>query len=111
MLGRRTFIGNLATGAALVAVVSIALIAFAWVQQPARLPKVAILSARASTTDACGANLQASALPCFMEAMRDLGYVDGRTVLLELRFAEDDFRRLPAHVAELVRLRASEMIR
>jgi putative ABC transport system substrate-binding protein len=77
----------------------------AWAQQPAKLPTVGILSARAPTTDACGAKLQTSSLPCFMEAMRDLGYVEGKNVSFEFRFAEDDFKKLPALAAELVHLR------
>ena len=81
------------------------MIACAWAQQPAKLPKVAILSPRAPTAQACGANMQGSSLPCFMDAMRELGYVDGKNVSFEFRFAEDDYKRLPALAAELVRLR------
>ena len=49
--------------------------------------------------------MQASALPCFFEAMRALGYVEGKNVVFESRFALDDFKKLPALAAELVRLR------
>jgi len=37
--------------------------------------------------------------------MRDLGYVDGTSVLFEFRFAEDNERKLPALATELVSLR------
>ena len=37
--------------------------------------------------------------------MRELGYVDGKNVSFEFRFAEDDYKRLPALAAALVRLR------
>jgi putative ABC transport system substrate-binding protein len=37
--------------------------------------------------------------------MAELGYVDGKNVSFEFRFAEDDYKKLPALAAELVRLR------
>ena len=40
----------------------------------------------------------------FRLGMRDLGYVDGRNVVLEWRYADGKPERLPALVAELVRL-------
>ena len=104
-MDRRTFMGSVAIAAALFSVLSLAMIACAWAQQPAKLPKVAILSPRAPTAEACGANMQGSSLPCFLDAMRELGYVDGKNVSFEFRFAEDDYKKLPALAAELVRLR------
>ena len=38
------------------------------------------------------------------DGMRDLGYVEGRNVVYERRFAHGDTRRLPALAADLVRL-------
>ncbi len=90
---------------ALFCVLSLAPIACAWAQQPAKLPKVAILSSRAPTAQACGANMQGTSLPCFLDAMRELGYVDRKNVSFEVRYAEDDYNKLPALAAELVRLR------
>jgi len=49
--------------------------------------------------------MEGSSLPCFVEAMRELGYVDGKSVSFEFRFAKDDYKKLPAFAAELVRLR------
>ena len=102
---RHTPGGKVRVAAALSCILSLAPMACAWAQQPGKLPTIAILSARAPTTDACGARLQASGLPCFMEALRDLGYVDGKNVRFEMRFAAGDFNKLPALAAELVRLR------
>ena len=84
---------------------SFALAAYAWAQHPAKLPKVAILSTLAATTQPCGGNSPGSNLPCFMDAMRALGYVDGKNVSFEFRFAEEDYKKLPALASELVRLR------
>jgi putative tryptophan/tyrosine transport system substrate-binding protein len=40
----------------------------------------------------------------FREGLRERGYVEGKTVALEYRWAENDYARLPALAAELVRL-------
>src|SRR4029453_17185184 len=59
----------------------------------------------APTTQTCSANFQGPGLPCFMDAMRELGYVDGKNVSFEIRFGGDDYKKLPALAAELVSLR------
>ena len=100
MIDRRTFIDSV-----LFSVFGLVIAASAWAQQPAKLPKVAILSPRAPTAQACGANMQGSSLPCFLAAMVELGYIDGKNVSFEFRYAEDDYKKLPALAAELVRLR------
>ncbi len=41
----------------------------------------------------------------FMRGLRELGYVDGKNIVVERRSAEGDFSRLPALAAELVRLK------
>src|SRR5438132_6738971 len=46
----------------------------------------------------------ASRLEAFRHGLRDLGYVEGRTITLEYRFADGQADRLPALVAELVQL-------
>jgi putative ABC transport system substrate-binding protein len=97
-MDRRTFI-------TLFSVLSLAMIACAWAQQPAKLPKVAILAPLKPTAETCSANFQGPSLPCFMDAMRELGYVDGKNVSFELRFAAEDYEKLPALATELVSLR------
>jgi putative ABC transport system substrate-binding protein len=46
----------------------------------------------------------ASRLEAFRHGLRDLGYVEGRTITLEYRFAEGQADRLPALAEELVQL-------
>jgi putative ABC transport system substrate-binding protein len=46
----------------------------------------------------------------FSEAMRDLGYVEGRNIHYEFRSDEGDITRLPGLAAELVRLRVDVIV-
>ena len=46
-------------------------------------------------------SLPAGALPPFMQAMHDLGYVEGRNLAVESRYAEGKIDRLPGLAAEL----------
>ena len=72
-------------------------------QQPARLPTVGILSDAGPT--ACGSGAPGYPVACMVEALRDLGHVDGRNVAFEYRYANGDYKRLSALAAELVALR------
>jgi putative ABC transport system substrate-binding protein len=65
-------------------------------QQGTRVPRIGILSPATS-----------SATPAFealRRGFRDLGYQEGRTIILEYRLASGDSSRLPALAVELVRL-------
>ncbi len=46
----------------------------------------------------------------FGQALRDLGYIEGQDLVLEYRFAEGKFERLPALAADLVRLKADVIV-
>jgi len=66
------------------------------------LPRVAILSPDPPTAaDPATGN----PLAMFIEALRERGYVDGRNLRLDFRFAENRLDRLPALAAELVKAR------
>jgi len=65
-------------------------------QQAGKVPRIGVLSAGSLAGDIH--------LEAFREGLRDLGYVEGRNITLEYRFAEGYADRLPALVAELVRL-------
>jgi len=65
-------------------------------QQPAKVPRVGILSPAASET--------AATLTAFREAIRDLGYIEGQTIALDFRLSKGIMDALPALAAELVRI-------
>jgi len=64
-------------------------------QQPA-MPVVGLLGA----TTAQG---YAAQLTAFRQGLSEAGFVDGRNVAIEYRWAEDQYDRLPAMAADLVR--------
>ena len=67
--------------------------------QPARLPRIGILTT-ASPGSSPPANSQA-----FVQGLRESGYVEGRNVLLEQRYAQETPKLFPALAADLVRLK------
>src|SRR5215468_7608998 len=46
----------------------------------------------------------------FRQALRELGYVEGQTILLEIRWAEGRTERMPELVAELVGLKVDVLV-
>jgi putative tryptophan/tyrosine transport system substrate-binding protein len=95
VITRRVFIGTLAGG-----LVAAPLAAEA--QQAAKIARIGYL----------GFNLTASPhLPeAFLQGLHDLGYVEGRNVVIEYRDAEGKPERLPALAAELVALKVDVIL-
>ena len=50
------------------------------------------------------------ALEGFRQGLRDLGWIDGKNIIVEYRWAEGDFERLPSMVDELVRLKVDLIV-
>ncbi|MBI2752538.1 MAG: ABC transporter substrate-binding protein [Betaproteobacteria bacterium] len=48
--------------------------------------------------------LESGRLDAFLRGMRELGYVEGKNLVIEWRFADGKYERLPALATELVRL-------
>jgi len=72
-------------------------------QQAARVPRIGFLG---NSTAALEANLVGP----FREGLRDLGYVEGRNVLIEYRWAEGRYERFPALIAELAALKVDVIV-
>jgi putative tryptophan/tyrosine transport system substrate-binding protein len=89
MIKRREFIAGLGSAAAWPFV--------ARAQQPA-LPVIGWLESRSAESEREG-------LPAFQQSLAETGYVEGRNVVVEYRWAENHNDRLPALAAGLVRRR------
>jgi putative ABC transport system substrate-binding protein len=67
-------------------------------QQATKVARIGFLSASSPP-------ITPHVLEAFLQGLRDLGYVEGRNLVIEYRFAEGKLERLPALAAELVALR------
>ncbi|MGH2362289.1 MAG: ABC transporter substrate-binding protein, partial [bacterium] len=95
MISRRAFIaGGLALVAAPLA---------AGAQQSGKVPRIGFLG---NSTAALEANLVGP----FREGLRDLGYEEGRNVLIEYRWADGKYERFPALIAELIALKVDVIV-
>jgi putative ABC transport system substrate-binding protein len=63
-----------------------------------KVPRVGFLGPRTRSNDA-------GLLDAFLQGLRDLGWVEGKTIVVEYRWAEGRSDRLPDLAAELVRLK------
>ena len=72
-------------------------------QQPAGIHRIGILSP--SSGSVFPARVEA-----FRQRLRQLGYVEGKTIVIEYRYAEGKRERLPDLAAELVRLKVDVIV-
>ncbi|MGE5817025.1 MAG: ABC transporter substrate-binding protein [Deltaproteobacteria bacterium] len=72
-------------------------------QQPKKIPRIGFLSAVSPST--ISARVEA-----FRQGLRELGYVEGKNIFIEWRFAEGKSDRLPSLAAELVRLKVDVIV-
>jgi len=80
--------------------------AVAQAQQPGKVPLVGILSnGSPGLTDTYSLFREA-----FRQGLRDLGYVEGKNILLEFRYAEGRLDRMPSLVSELVQLKPAVIV-
>jgi putative tryptophan/tyrosine transport system substrate-binding protein len=63
--------------------------------QPTALPLIGYLSSRSPGNSA-------DIIAAFRRGLNEVGFVDGQNVMIESRFADGEFDRLPALAAELV---------
>jgi putative ABC transport system substrate-binding protein len=72
-------------------------------QQAAKIARIGLLGNGNPT-------IAAPLLAAFRQGMRDLGWIEGRNLQIEYRFAEGDLSRHPALAAELVKLRVDLIV-
>jgi putative ABC transport system substrate-binding protein len=81
----------------------LSIVCFAEAQQPAKIPRIAYLT---------GVSLSAVAarIEAFRQGLRELGYVEGKNIVIEWRSAEEKLDRLSALATELVRLKVDVIV-
>jgi putative tryptophan/tyrosine transport system substrate-binding protein len=84
-------------------VILLAVAVIAEAQQPKKVPQIGFLIG--GTPSSTVARSEA-----FRQGLRELGYIEGKTIMLEWRYAEGKLDRLPALAAELVRLKADIIV-
>ena len=70
-------------------------------QQSAKIPRIGVLRA---------GSLPDPFVEAFRQGLRDLGYVEGKTILIEYRYAEGKSDRLPNLAADLVRINSDVIV-
>ena len=72
-------------------------------QQPTKVPRIGYLSATTASTIS-------DRTEAFRQGLRELGYVEGKNIVIEWRYAEGKLDRLPALAAELVALKVDVIV-
>lgn len=92
-----------AQSATLVCALLFALCSPALAQQPPKVPWIGVLVAATASS-------QSARLEAVRQGLRELGYVEGKNIFIEWRYAEGKFDRLPDLAAELVRLKVEVIV-
>ncbi len=85
--------------------VAVHVVSFAGETQQVNASRIGFLSASSLSEPRIERYYQA-----FRRGLSELGYVEGRNVVIESRWAEGKYDRLPGHVAELVRLKVDVIV-
>ena len=72
-------------------------------QQSTKIPRIGFLYVAFPSTSP-------ARVEAFRQALRELGYVEGKNIVIEYRYAEGKLDRLPALAAELVRLKVDVIV-
>ena len=72
-------------------------------QQTVKIPRIGFLGPSSAASIA-------GRLEGLREGLRELGYVEGKTIFIDYRWAEGDYSRLPAIADELVRLNVDVIV-
>jgi putative ABC transport system substrate-binding protein len=72
-------------------------------QQPKKVPRIGFLSGVSPSTNP-------ARVEAFRQGLRELGYVEGKNIVIEYRFAGGKLDRLPSLASELVRLKVDIIV-
>jgi len=76
---------------------------FAQAQQPVKVPRIGVLAPPS-------ASFFSNRIEAFRQGLRDLGYVEGKNIAIEYRYAEGKLDRLPGLAADLVQLKVDVIL-
>ena len=94
---------NVALRSILVAVVLLALGVIAQAQQPKKVPRIGFLTGSSAAT-------ATPYIEAFRQGLGELGYVEGKNILIEYKYAEGKSERLPELAQELVALKVDVIV-
>ena len=72
-------------------------------QQPTKIARIGYLTGATPIG-------QAARIEAFRQGLRELGYIEGKNIVVEYRYAEEKLDRLPALATELVRLKVDVIV-
>jgi putative tryptophan/tyrosine transport system substrate-binding protein len=87
----------------LLAGLALAFVHIAEAQQPSKVPKIGFLVVPSRS-------FFADRMESFRQGLHSLGYVEGKNILIEYRYAEGKLDRLPNLAAELIRLKVDIIV-
>jgi putative ABC transport system substrate-binding protein len=87
----------------LFAVVLLSISVTAEAQQPAQVPRIGFLAAGSLSSDAAW-------IEAFRQGLRELGYVEGRSIVIEYRYGEGKTDRSPDLATELAQLKVDVIV-
>src|SRR6478672_7857403 len=88
----------------LVIIISLAFISTSYSQQPKKVPRIGYLATVSAS------RISSPRDKAFRQGLRELGYVEGKNIVIEWRWAEGKPDRLPDLAAELVHLKVDIII-
>ena len=83
--------------------VFLALCVSAQAQQPTKIPRIGYLAVGSASTNPARRE-------AFRQGLRELGYVEGKNIVIDYRYAEGNLDRAPALADELVRLKVDIIV-
>jgi putative tryptophan/tyrosine transport system substrate-binding protein len=90
----------------LIVVVQLAVGVTAEAQQPGKVPRIGFVSARADPTP----TTPDSSADALRQGLRNLGYIEGKNLVIEYRYFEGKVDRIPSLVAELLQLKLDVLV-
>src|SRR2546425_12019739 len=88
----------------LVAAMLLAVAVIAEAQQPKKMPRIGYMSGSGDPKTP-GPQVEG-----FRQGLRDLGYIEGKNILVEYRYVDEGLDRVPGLVTELVRLKGDVLV-